>query len=86
MHDYPVIVGRALLDEVHKHLDGVKKVLIVHPQALTSSAEQLKENLDAHNFEVILAGIPDGDDSKRVEVASFAWQIMGKASLTAMMR
>ena len=79
MHDYPVIVGRALLDEVHKHLDGVKKVLIVHPQALTSSAEQLKENLDAHNFEVILAGIPDGDDSKRVEVASFAWQIMGKA-------
>ncbi len=79
MHDYPVIVGRALLDEVHKHLDGVKKVLIVHPQALTSSAEQLKENLDAHNLEVILAGIPDGDDSKRVEVASFAWQIMGQA-------
>ena len=79
MHDYPVIVGRALLDEVHKQLDGVKKVLIVHPQALTSSAEQLKANLDDHNFEVILAGIPDGDDSKRVEVASFAWQIMGQS-------
>jgi len=27
MHDYPVVVGRALLDEVHKHLEGVKKVL-----------------------------------------------------------
>jgi 3-dehydroquinate synthetase len=79
MHEYPVVVGRALLDEVHKHLDGVKKVLVVHPQALTASAEQLKENLDSHKFEVLLAGIPDGDDSKRVEVASFAWQIMGQA-------
>lgn len=79
MNEYPVIVGRALLDEVHKHLDGVRKVLVVHPQALTSSAEELKSNLDAHKFEVILAGIPDGDDSKRVEVASFAWQIMGQA-------
>ena len=79
MHEYPVIVGRALLDEVHKHLDGVRKVLVVHPQALTSSAEELKLNLDSHKFEVILAGIPDGDDSKRVEVASFAWQIMGQA-------
>lgn len=79
MHEYPVIVGRALLDEVHKHLDGVRKVLVVHPQALTSSAEELKSNLDSHKFEVILAGIPDGDDSKRVEVASFAWQIMGQA-------
>jgi 3-dehydroquinate synthase len=79
MHEYPVVVGRALLDEVHKHLPGVKKVLVVHPQALTSSAEQLKENLDGYQFEVLLAGIPDGDDSKRVEVASFAWQIMGQA-------
>ena len=79
MHDYPVIVGRALLDEVHKHLSGVKKVLVVHPQALSTSAEQLKENLDDYGFEVFLAGIPDGDDSKRIEVASFAWQIMGQA-------
>lgn len=79
MHEYPIVVGRALLDEVHKHLSGVKKVLVVHPQALSSSAEQLKENLDRYQFEVLLAGIPDGDDSKRVEVASFAWQIMGQA-------
>lgn len=79
MHEYPIVVGRALLDEVHKHLSGVKKVLVVHPQALTSSAEQLKENLDRYQLEVLLAGIPDGDDSKRVEVASFAWQIMGQA-------
>lgn len=79
MHDYPVVVGRALLNEVRNHLDGVRKVLIVHPQALTTSAEELKENLDGNGFEAILAGIPDGDESKRIEVASFAWQIMGQA-------
>ena len=79
MHDYPVVVGRALLNEVRNHLDGVRKVLIVHPQALTTSAEELKENLDGNSFEAILAGIPDGDESKRIEVASFAWQIMGQA-------
>lgn len=79
MQDYEVVVGRNLLEEVAPRLPGAKKVLIIHPEALSTSAEALKESLDAAGLEAILATIPNGDDSKRVEVAAFCWQIMGQA-------
>lgn len=81
--NYEVVVGRGLLEEVAPALGkSVAKVLIIHPVALTTSAEQLKETLDAAGFETLLAGVPDSEDAKRVEVAAFCWQVMGKADFT----
>lgn len=80
---YDVLVGRALLGEVGKNLGaGVKKVLIVHPEALSVSAEALRESLVAEGFEAILAGVPNSEDAKRVEVAAFCWGILGQADFT----
>jgi 3-dehydroquinate synthase len=83
MHPYDVLIGRALLGEVPSALGSqVSKVLIVHPVALTTSAELLRETLVASGVEAILAGVPDSEDAKRVEVAAFCWGIMGKADFT----
>lgn len=71
------IIGRGLLDDVSMALDGVKKVLILHPQALSVSAEALRENLVQKGFEALLAEVPNGEDAKRIEVAAFCWGIMG---------
>lgn len=79
---YDILIGRALLSEVAPALSGVKKVLIVHPVALTASAELLREQLLTDGFEAILAGVPDSEDAKRVEVAGFCWGILGKADFT----
>lgn len=80
---YKIVIGRALLGEVAKGLgDKVKKVLVVHPVALTASAELLRETLVEAGFEAILAGVPDSEDAKRVEVAAFCWGIMGKSDFT----
>jgi 3-dehydroquinate synthase len=80
---YEILIGRALLDEVALALgDKAKKVLIVHPVALTQSAEQLRERLVAAGYEAILAGVPDTEEAKRVEVAAFCWQILGKSDFT----
>jgi 3-dehydroquinate synthase len=80
---YEIIVGRALLDEVAIALgEKAKKVLIVHPVALTQSAEQLRERLVTAGYEAILAGVPDTEEAKRVEVAAFCWQILGKSDFT----
>lgn len=80
---YEVVIGRALLGEVASSLgNSVAKVLIVHPVALTASAELLRESLVSAGFETILAGVPDSEDAKRVEVAAFCWGIMGKADFT----
>ncbi|MEN9715396.1 MAG: hypothetical protein RJA35_863, partial [Actinomycetota bacterium] len=80
---YDVLVGRALLGEVGAALGGgVKKVLIIHPEALGVSADALRETLVAEGFDVLLAGVPNSEDAKRVEVAAFCWGILGQADFT----
>jgi 3-dehydroquinate synthase len=73
------VIGRGLLSEVSKGLDGVKKVLILHPVALAATAEAIREDLESKGFEALIAEVPNGEDSKRIEVAAFCWGIMGKA-------
>ncbi|MEY4492638.1 MAG: hypothetical protein RL085_1049 [Actinomycetota bacterium] len=80
---YEIVVGRALLKQVAEAIgDKAKKVLVVHPVALSQSAEQLREALVDSGFEVLLAGVPDTEEAKRVEVAAFCWQILGQADFT----
>ncbi|PWL20422.1 MAG: 3-dehydroquinate synthase [Candidatus Aquiluna sp. XM-24bin5] len=73
------LIGRGLLDEIPKSLDGVSKVLIVHPQPLAATAELLSETLRTEGFEAFLAEVPQSEEAKRVEVAAFCWGIMGQA-------
>ncbi|MFM7013723.1 MAG: 3-dehydroquinate synthase [Actinomycetota bacterium] len=79
---YPVIIGRGLIDLVPDFLVGAKKVLIIHPIALTVSAEALRDSLVERGFEAILAGVPDSEEAKRIEVAAFCWGILGKAEFS----
>lgn len=80
---YEVLIGRSLLNCVASCLsDKTKKVLIVHPVALSQSAEALREELIRAGFEAILAGVPDTEEAKRVEVAAFCWQVLGQADFT----
>lgn len=80
---YPVIIGRALLGELAPLLgEKVAKVLVIHPVGLSTSAELVKETLEAAGYECLLAGVPDSEDAKRVEVAAFCWTILGQADFT----
>ena len=79
---YPVVIGRNLLDQVPEHLGGAKKVLVVHPVGLAVSAEALRDSLVGAGFEVLLAGVPDNEEAKRVEVAAFCWGILGKSEFS----
>lgn len=79
---YEVVIGRSLLEEVPKHLEGAKKVLVVHPVGLAVSAEQLRDFLITQGFEVLLAGVPDSEEAKRIEVAAFCWGILGQSEFS----
>ena len=80
---YDVVVGRGLLHEIKPHLpETAKKVLLVHPLALQTSADLVAEELRATGLEVIQAGVSDGEDAKRVEVAAWCWSILGKSDFT----
>ena len=79
---YDVTIGRNILGRLVDELGGnVRQVLIVHQPTLARLAGTLREQLSEH-FEVLLAEIPDGEAAKRVEVASFCWQILGQANFT----
>lgn len=81
--NYDILVGRFLLDSVSTALaKSVKKVLIIHPIALSTSAELLRENLQSKGYEAILAGVPDSEEAKHVQVAAFCWQILGQSDFT----
>ena len=79
---YEVVIGRNLLDQVPSMLTGAQKVMIVHPVGLSVSAEALRDSLIDSGFEVVLAGVPDSEDAKRIEVAAFCWGILGKSEFS----
>lgn len=80
---YDILVGRFLLDSVKEALGkSVHKVLIVHPIALSASADLLRESLTTAGYEAIVAGVPDSEEAKHVQVAAFCWQILGQSDFT----
>ncbi|MEY3028845.1 MAG: hypothetical protein RL198_242 [Actinomycetota bacterium] len=73
------LIGRALLEELTKTLQGSRKVIVIHPKALASTAELVRQQLlDSGFTEVLQAETPDGEPAKRIEVADFCWKIMGE--------
>lgn len=79
---YEIVIGRNLLDQVPGFLLGARKVLIIHPVGLAVSAEALRDSLVAAGFEAVVAGVPDSEDAKRIEVAAFCWGILGKSEFS----
>lgn len=79
---YDITVGRGILSGLGEALPAAaRKVLVIHPPTLAAQAESLRESL-VGDREVLLAEIPDAEAGKRVEVAAFCWQVMGKADFT----
>ncbi|MCC2308416.1 3-dehydroquinate synthase [Cellulomonas chengniuliangii] len=80
---YDVVIGRHLLGELPRLLGGgVKRVLVIHPTALATSAEAMRQDLLDSGFEAILAEVPDAEAAKTAQVAAFCWQVLGQADFT----
>ncbi|MDO8107786.1 3-dehydroquinate synthase [Isoptericola sp. b441] len=79
---YEVVVGEHLLGELAGMLTGAQRVLIVHPGALTASAEQVRADLEEHGFEVATAEVPEAEEAKTAQVAAFCWGVLGQAGFT----
>jgi 3-dehydroquinate synthase len=80
---YDVVVGAGLLGELPGLLgDDVRKVLVVHPRALRTTGDAVREDLAAHGYEALVAEVPDGEEAKQAQVAAFCWQVLGQAAFT----
>jgi len=80
---YDVVVGRGLLGELRGLLgEQVEKVLVVHPRALRSTGEAVRDDLVAQGLAAVLAEVPDGEEAKSAEVAAFCWTVLGQSDFT----
>ena len=80
--DYDVVIGTGLLGELPGLLDGVQRVLVVHPRALAATGEGVREELASAGFEAYAAEVPDAEEAKTAQVAAFLWGVLGQASFT----
>lgn len=80
---YDVVIGRGLLSMLpdmlgpHPH-----RVAIILPRALRATGDVVKSALDDAGYNAILVEIPDSEEGKHIEVASFCWQVLGQSDFT----
>ncbi|MFE2285768.1 3-dehydroquinate synthase [Streptomyces sp. NPDC059443] len=83
-HDaYEVLVGRQLLGELGS-LIGTKaqRVAVIHPEALASTGEALRDDLAAQGYEAVAIQVPNAEEAKTVEVAAYCWKALGQSGFT----
>jgi len=79
---YEVVVGEGLLGELAPALAGAQRVAVVHPAALTATAEAVREDLLAHGFQAHAVEVPDGEACKDLKVAAYLWDVLGQVGVT----
>ncbi len=80
---YDVVIGRKLLDRLPDTLgERVRRVLVVHPRALRATGDAVREDLERTGFTALTAEIPDAEEGKHIQVASFCWQVLGQNDFT----
>ncbi|MBO8189161.1 3-dehydroquinate synthase [Streptomyces spirodelae] len=80
---YEVLVGRQLLGELPALIgDGAQRVAVLHPEALASTGEALREDLAAQGYEAIAVQLPNAEEAKTAEVAAYCWKALGQTGFT----
>ncbi len=81
-HAYDVVVGRDVRRYLSRMLLGSQRVAVLHPGALSASAEAMRTELQDAGFEVTLIVLPEAEEAKTVAVAASCWSRLGAAGFT----
>jgi 3-dehydroquinate synthase len=80
---YDVLIGNGLLGELPGLLgSAVRRVLVVHPRALRSTAESVRDTLTQSGLRPELAQVPDAEAAKTAQVLAMLWSVLGRAGFT----
>ncbi|MER5779185.1 3-dehydroquinate synthase [Streptomyces sp. NPDC002039] len=83
-HDaYDVLVGRQLLGELGSLIGTkAKRIAVIHPEALASTGEALRDDLAAQGYEAVAIQVPNAEEAKTIEVAAYCWKALGQSGFT----
>lgn len=80
---YEVLVGRQLLGELGGLIGNrVKRVAVIHPEALADTGEALRADLAEQGFEAVAIQVPNAEEAKTAEVAAYCWKALGQSGFT----
>ncbi|HEY9376484.1 MAG TPA: 3-dehydroquinate synthase [Jiangellaceae bacterium] len=80
---YDIIVGHGLLGELPGLLgSAVETVAVIHPRALRTTGEAVRDDLAAQGYAAHAVEVPDAEEAKTAEVASFCWSVLGRIGLS----
>jgi len=80
---YDVVLGYNLLDELPVLLgEGVQRVAVIHPRALRTSGDAIRDDLLSSGFTAHAVEIPDAEEAKTAEVLAYCWSVLGQAGFT----
>ncbi|MER5931451.1 3-dehydroquinate synthase [Streptomyces sp. NPDC002054] len=83
-HDpYDVLVGRQLLGELGGLIGTrAQRVAVIHPEALASTGEALRDDLAEQGYEAVAIQVPNAEEAKTAEVAAYCWKALGQSGFT----
>ncbi len=83
-HDpYDVLIGHQLLGELPPLIGTrAKRVAIIHPEALSATADAIREDLVGEGYEAIALQVPNAEEAKSAEVAAYCWSVLGQTGFT----
>ncbi|MGP3990295.1 3-dehydroquinate synthase [Streptomyces sp. 3N207] len=80
---YDVLVGRQLLGELPGLIGAeAQRVAVLHPEALASTGEALREDLAGQGYEAVAVQLPNAEEAKTAEVAAYCWKALGQTGFT----
>ncbi|GGO51076.1 3-dehydroquinate synthase [Streptomyces lasiicapitis] len=80
---YEVLVGRQLLGELGALIgDTVKRVAVIHPEALAETGDALRQDLADQGYEAVAVQVPNAEEAKTAEVAAYCWKALGQSGFT----
>ncbi|MGW1189850.1 3-dehydroquinate synthase [Streptomyces sp. NPDC002559] len=80
---YDVLIGRQLLGELPGLIgDRVKRVAVLHPEALAETGEAVRQDLAGQGYEAIAIQLPNAEEAKTAEVAAYCWKALGQTGFT----
>jgi 3-dehydroquinate synthase len=63
-------------------LAGAQRVAVVHPAALRTTADAVRDDLTAAGFDAHAVEVPDGEQQKDLKVAAYCWDVLGQIGFT----
>ncbi len=80
---YDVVIGNNLLGELPGLLgEDVQRVAVIHPRALRSTGDAIRDDLVSSGFTAHAIEIPDAEEAKSAEVLAYCWSVLGQAGFT----